>query len=218
MELNLQTDEDILTTAEFRILNDKVFQGKQLVVLYDWLGDENFDIEFIQWDGKTTFRTISSGIGKTVYEAKNENEWNTTATSPLNTLFHSDRGFYFTVRIKLLNMLPSTARLDNFRVALVNANGVLYDLEGNEIKGVARKANDKEASTTIVTKTEQVKIAAGPIEGSVVDKKTIIILCSVGGAALCVIAVAIVLMTYYSKPKTKKVEEIEYYDEDEEDE
>ena len=37
------------------------------------------------------------------------------------------------------------------------------------------------------------------VENSVVDTKTIIILCSVCGGALCVIAVAVVLMLYTTK-------------------
>lgn len=75
----------------------------------------------------------------------------------------------------------------------------MYDLDGNEIKGVARKAGAAEAETAIVTKTETVKTGTITIENSVVDTKTIIILCSVCGGALCVIAVAVVLMLYSAK-------------------
>lgn len=198
IQLNLRSNEEFITTTKFRILNDKVFSGKELVVIYDWLGDRNFDIELTQWDS-TGSLLVSSGFGKPVYEAKNDGEWNTTATSPLNPLYHSDEGFYFTVKIKLLDTLPTTTMIDNIRIALVNSNGVLYDLEGNEIKGVARKADSAEVETAIVTKTEKVKIGTATVENSVVDTKTIVILCVVCGGALCVIAVAVVLMVYSSK-------------------
>ncbi|MBP3706866.1 MAG: hypothetical protein J6J13_06455, partial [Clostridia bacterium] len=203
IQLNLQTTDDAITTVKFRILNDKVFSGKQLVVIYDWSGDRNFDVELTQWD-KNRSLLISSGIGKSVYEAKNDTEWNTTATAVLNPLFHSDEGFYFTVKIKLLDIIPSTAKIDNIRIALANNNGVLYDLDGNEIEGVARKADATEVETAIVTTTEKVKIDEEDIESSVIDTRTIIILCSVCGAALCIIAVSIVFMVYTSKTSSSK--------------
>lgn len=212
VKLNLRTNEEVITTTKFRILNANVYSGRNLVVIYDWLGDRNFDVELTQWDS-TGSLLVSSGFGKTVYEAKNENEWNTSSTAPLNALYHSDEGFYFTVKIKLLDTLPTETMIDNIRIALVNSNGVLYDLEGNEIKGVARKAGAAEAETAIVTKTEKVKVGTTTIENSVVDTTTIIILCSVCGGALCVIAVAVVLMLYSSKQaeaaKTSKISEVE---------
>ena len=198
LKLKLQTNEEVITTTKFRIFNANVYSGRNLVVIYDWVGDRNFDVELTQWDS-TGSLLVSSGFGKAVYEAKNENEWNTAATAPLNVLYHSDEGFYFTVKIKLLDTLPTESKIDNIRVALVNSNGVLYDLEGNEIKGVARKAGAAEVETAIVTKTETVKTGTITVENSVVDTKTIIILCSVCGGALCVIAVAVVLMLYTTK-------------------
>lgn len=198
LKLNLRTNEEVITTTKFRVFNANVYSGRNLVVIYDWVGDRNFDVELTQWDS-TGSLLVSSGFGKAVYEAKNENEWNTAATAPLNALYHSEEGFYFTVKIKLLDSLPTESKIDNIRVALVNSNGVLYDLEGNEIKGVARKAGAAEVETAIVTKTETVKTGTVTIENSVVDTKTIIILCSVCGGALCVIAVAVVLMLYSAK-------------------
>lgn len=213
LKLNLRTNEEVITTTKFRVFNANVYSGKNLVVIYDWLGDRNFDIELTQWDS-TGSLLVSSGFGKTVYEAKNKNEWNTTATAPLNVLYHSDEGFYFTVKIKLLDTLPTETMIDNIRVALVNSNGVLYDLDGNEIKGVARKAGAAEVETAIVTKTERVKTGTITIENSVIDTKTIIILCSVCGGALCIIAVAVVLMLYTSKSaeaeKSAKGKEVKY--------
>ena len=202
IKLNITSDEEMLTTTKFKVLNENVYSGRSLVVVYDWLGDQNFDVELTQWDS-TGALLISSGFGKSLYKAKSNDEWNTAATAPLNVLYHSDEGFYFTIKIRLLSTQPTEALIDNIRIALVSKSGILYDLEGNRIEGVSRKADVGETETVIVSTPKKEKSDGMP-ESSVIDTNTIIILCSVGGAALCVMAISVVLMVYNSKKTVKK--------------
>ena len=125
---------------------ENIIPGQAMVVVYDWSGPEAFTVTLEQYDSSGT-SVLSSGFGKTIYKAKNDQEWNTNATKPIHPVRISDDGYNamsFLVKIEIHN--PSfDIKIDNLRIGYSNANGVIYDINGNEIKGEARTSNQSEA-------------------------------------------------------------------------
>ncbi len=131
------TSGDGLTTLRFSAA--KLLAGKPVVLVYDCNMPSQVEASLVQWDINRT-QLLSSGEWKLLYEAKNENEWNTVVTKPIYPVMVPEGGYYelyFFIELRLITPLQGV-KIDNIRLAYTNENEVIYDPDGNEIKGESR--------------------------------------------------------------------------------
>lgn len=111
--------------------------GQKLVVLYDWRGSMDFQVYLMQWLFGEANAEHRLGFGTTVlYEAQNADEWNTTATNVQKTVLESTDGnenLYFAIGVEPTTNMEIDTCVDNFRLAILNADGSYQDLEGNRL-------------------------------------------------------------------------------------
>lgn len=143
MPNQLESGDGIISAPFFC---ENIIPGQAVVIIYDWSGSADFKITLEQYDSSGA-SVVSSGFGKSLYEAKNDQEWNTSVTKPIHPIRLSDDGYnaiLFNVKIEIYN--PTfDLKIDNLRIGYSNANGIIYDINGNEIKGEARTSNQAEA-------------------------------------------------------------------------
>ena len=142
---NKNSSGDTIGIVSMRFSYKNIVPGQAPVVIYDWAGSNDFTVKLEQRDLSFLY-LVSSGFGQSLYTAKNEEEWNTSVTKPLYPVRFSENGYYninFIVKIEIHN--PSAdIKLDNLRIGFINANGIVYDVNGNEIKGERRTTNEAE--------------------------------------------------------------------------
>ena len=138
-----------------RFACNKLIPGKPAVLVYDWSGPLNFYVSLEQRDSNTV-TLLSSGLGKSLYEAKSENEWNTGVTEPIHPVRIPIDGYYqlfFSVKIEIVEP-EENIKIDNIRLAYTNENNVIYDLDGNEIKGEVRTEDEAEEPTDVYAEND----------------------------------------------------------------
>lgn len=142
---NKSASGDTIGIISVRFSYKNLVPGKSPVVIYDWAGSNEFTVKLEQQDLTTSY-LVSSGFGQSLYTAKNENEWNTCVTKPIYPIRNAENGYYnikFFVKIEINNP-NADIKLDNLRIGFINANGIVYDINGNEIKGEKRATNEAE--------------------------------------------------------------------------
>lgn len=145
LSANKTASGNLLGIISVRFAYKNILPGKAPVVIYDWTGSNDFTVKLEQCDSMS-FYPVSSGFGQSLYTAKNQDEWNTSVTEPLYPVRNSQSGYYntnFVVKIEIHNP-NSDVKLDNLRIGFINANGLVYDINGNEIKGERRATNEAE--------------------------------------------------------------------------
>lgn len=142
---NKNSSGDTIGIVSMRFSYKNIVPGQAPVVIYDWAGSNDFIVKLEQRDLSFLY-LVSSGFGQSLYTAKNNSEWNTSVTKPLYPVRYSENGYYninFVVKIEIHNP-NADIKLDNLRIGFINANGIVYDVNGNEIKGERRATNEPE--------------------------------------------------------------------------
>ncbi len=142
---NKNSSGDTIGIVSMRFSYKNIVPGQAPVVIYDWAGSNDFTVKLEQRDLAFLY-LVSSGFGQSLYTAKNDEEWNTSVTKPLYPVRFSENGYYninFIVKIEIHNP-NADIKLDNLRIGFINANGIVYDVNGNEIKGERRATNEAE--------------------------------------------------------------------------
>ena len=177
-----------LMTPQFTCEN--IIPGQAAVVVFDWSGSKDFNIKLEQYD-TLGLSLVSSGFGKTIYTAQNDQEWNTTATVPIHPVRISVDGYekvVFILKIEIYNQ-EADIKIDNIRIGYSNSNGIIYDINGNEIVGEKRTSSSAEAPAVVFkppttndsnTLTEAFERAGG-------NQDIVKIFVVLGTIALCVI-------------------------------
>lgn len=122
-----------LTTALF--ICDQVKPGQKLVVMYDWRGAMDFQVYVAQWVDGVEVR-MGRQVGKNLYEAQDETEWNVSVSNSEETVQESKEGnenLYFAIGIEATTIMDIDTCVDNVRLAIMDADGGYRDLEGNPI-------------------------------------------------------------------------------------
>ena len=142
---NKSASGETIGIVSVRFSYKNLLPGKAPVVIYDWAGSRDFTVKLEQRDLGMLY-LVSSGFGQALYTAKNEEEWNTSVTKPLYLIRFAENGYYdinFIVKIEIHNP-EADIKLDNLRIGFINANGIVYDINGNEIKGERRATSEAE--------------------------------------------------------------------------
>lgn len=203
---------DGLTTLRFSAA--KLLAGKPIVLVYDCSMPTQVNASLVQWDINRT-KTLSSGVWKVLYEAKNETEWNTVVTKPIYPVMVPDGGYYeLYFFIKLSLTAPAAGiKIDNLRLAYTNENEVIYDPDGNEIKGEARNESDAEEPTEVYDPSDrqntdpQAQLDINQDEQGGDNEElihTIIIVGTIALAAVLAIAPSIIVKAVRSKKDKNK--------------
>lgn len=119
--------------------------GQQACIVYDWKGNAaDFQVYLSQWvqneSGALSEVRLGLMYGKTLHEAKDANDWNTSVTRTKELVKASDSGnenIYISAAMQLATEKPAEAdaRIANIRLCIMNViSGRIYDLDGKLIK------------------------------------------------------------------------------------